>query len=195
MPTVPAANELVMQLSNIRSVPEPWAATLPKSFLQTMVPTLLAEKSNKIQTTLSYNLTFVLQINKSTNVLYLFFTDHPFCQAAFEWAQQFWSSEVHQIRHGKIDNEAPFNTSSMTEIPLFLGWPVLGHVKTGYELCKVASVFLMFGRCWLHCEALATENIPWDPSVHLSEDSYSYVAGDCFKKGYQSSWQQNNDKW
>ena len=99
-----------------------------------------------------------------------------FVQAAFEWPQQFWSSEVHQIRHGKIDSEAPFNTISMTEIPLFLTWPVLGHVKTG---CELASVFLMFGRCWLHCEALVTENIPWDPSVHLSEDSYSYVVGDC----------------
>ena len=59
-----------------------------------------------------------------------------FVHAAFEWPQQFWSSEVHQIRHGKIDSEAPFNTISMTEIPLFLAWSVLGHVKTGNELCK-----------------------------------------------------------
>lgn len=142
-----------MQLSDIRSVPEPWAATLPKSVLEITVPTLLAEKSNKIQQ--CYNLTFVLLLQ----ICCIFsWRITLFVHAAFEWAQQFWSSEVHQIRHGKIDSEAPFNTISMTEIPLFLTWPVLGHVP---QVMNFASVcFVALGRCWLHCEALVTENIP-----------------------------------
>ena len=89
----------------------------------------------------------------ATNLPYLFFTDQPFRPAAFEWPQQFWSSEVHQIRHGKIDC-CP--TISMTEITLFVSMICFGTCSTGYEL---ASVFAL-GRCWLHCAALATENIP-----------------------------------